>query len=89
STRDEKGIYFLINGEIVKYQVKWDDKSIIETFRSTLDVDIYIDNQDNKPYIYSYWEDPAFIGLKITKWSINHNEKLIEREPSVIEVERE
>lgn len=89
SNRDEKGIYFLINGELVRYQITWDEDTIQETFRSTLDVDIYIDNQDNKPYIYSYWEDPAFVGLKITKWSINHEEKQIEKDSSVIEVERE
>jgi hypothetical protein len=65
-----------------------DDKSGTETFKSTIDVDVYIDNQDNKPYIYSYWEDPAFVGLKIIKWSINHDEKVIQREASIIEVER-
>ncbi len=37
-------------------------------------------------HIYSYWEDPAFIGLKITRWSINHNEKVIQRDSSIIEV---
>lgn len=68
--------------------MRWEDESVTETFRSTIDVDVYIDKQDNKPYIYSYWQDPAFIGKKITKWSINHDEKVIQREASIIEVER-
>ncbi|MBP8689228.1 hypothetical protein KBH77_02660 [Patescibacteria group bacterium] len=27
------------------------DESLTETFRSTIDIDVYIDKQDNKPYI--------------------------------------
>ena len=88
SSRDEKVVYLLIDGELVRYKMKWEDESVTETFKSTIDVDVYIDKQDNKTYIYSYWEDPAFVGLKITRWSINYDEKVIQREASIIEVER-
>lgn len=84
SYRDEKGIFFLIDGELIRYKIKYDDETLKDTFGSTLDIDIYM---DEKPYIYSYWEDPAFIGLKITKWSINYEEKQIEREFSIVETD--
>ena len=85
SSRDVKVIYFLINDELVKYNAKYGE-NINEIVNSTIAVDIYV--EDNTPYLFTYWEDPALGGLQITKWKIHHDIKQIERIYSVLSIER-
>lgn len=87
SSRREIGIFFLIDGEFVRYKIKIGDQ-LSDTFRSTVEVDMYVDRKSKEPYIFSHWEDPAFLGFKTTKWDINDDEKVIELDYSVIEKER-
>ena len=85
SSRDVKVIYFLINDELVKYDAKYGE-NINEIVNSTIAVDIYV--EDNTPYLFTYWEDPALGGLQITKWEIDHDIKQVERIYSVLSIER-
>jgi len=87
SSREEIGIFFLIDGEFVRYKIKIGDQ-LSDTFRSTVEVDMYLDKKGKEPYIFSHWEDPAFLGFKTTKWNINHDERVVELDFSVIEKER-
>lgn len=86
SSRDKKAIYFLINDELVRYEIRYNNELTEQVLRSNIEVNVYIDIESNKPYIYSYWLDPAFIGNKISRWEINHEKRMIVRESSIIEI---
>jgi hypothetical protein len=85
SYRDEKVVYFLINDELVKYDIKYGE-DINETIRSTVNIDLYI--EEDTPYLFTYWEDPALAGIQVTKWELNHDLKQVERTNSVLSIER-
>lgn len=86
SSREEIGIFFLIDGEFVRYKIKMRDQ-LSDTFRSTVEIGMYLDKKSKEPYLFSHWEDPAFLGFKTTKWNIDHDERIIELDYSVIEKE--
>ncbi len=85
SSRDEKVIYFLIDDELIRYDAIYGE-DINKRIRSTIALDMYV--EDDIPYLFTYWEDPLLPGLQITKWSINHDIKQVERISSELSIER-
>jgi hypothetical protein len=81
--KDQKSVYFLIEDELVRYRIKSED-SINDTILSMLDVDLYL--KDDIEYVFTYWEDSTVNGKRITLWSIDHINRLLVREKSVLEI---
>lgn len=85
SYRDKKSVYFLINDQLFEYEVL-DSGGNESELRSTLDIDMYL--KDGSEYLLSYWENPILVGTIKTLWIIDHNNREIIRDYSVLDLEK-
>jgi hypothetical protein len=83
SYRDIYSSYYLIDSQLVKYTVL-DEKREPRELRSTLDIDMYI--KDNQEYILTYWEDPALVGTKKSFWLVDHENREVVFDYSVLDI---